>query len=147
MRYFEDFVPGLTLQFGAHLMTRERILEFAREFDPQPFHIDENAAAKSMYGGLIASGWHTCAAYMRMLVEGVVGDSSSMGSGGMDELRWKRPVRAGDVLSVRYQVLSVKPSEKHADRGTVFGFSEVLNQDGEVVMTLENTGIFGRRPK
>jgi acyl dehydratase len=147
MRYFEDFVPGMTLEFGSHVMTEERILEFAGEFDPQPFHIDAAAAAKSPYGGLIASGWHTCAVYMRLLVDGVVGDSSSMGSGGVDEIRWKRPVRPGDTLRVRYSVLSVKPSEKHPDRGTVFGLSEVFNQNDELVMSVKNSGIFGRRPK
>jgi acyl dehydratase len=145
MRYFEDFEAGQVIELGSEQMSEQRMLEFAREFDPQSFHTDPEAAKRSIYGGLIASGWHTAAVYMRLLVDGLVGDSASLGSAGVDELRWKRPVRPGDSLRARFTVLSVKPSEKHADRGTVFSFAEVLNQRDEVVMTVKGSGIFGRR--
>ncbi len=146
MRYFEDFMEGQVVELGTRVVTREEILAFAREFDPQPFHMDEEAAAASPYGGLIASGWHTVAMWMRLYVDAVLADSSSLGSPGVEELRWLLPVRPGDTLSGRAKIIWAKPSERHANRGTIFAESELSNQDGEVVMRLRARGLFGRRP-
>src|SRR5579859_3157513 len=103
-RYFEDFAVGHTLELGSYTITREEILAFARQFDPQPFHTDEEQAKASLYGGLIASGWHTASIFMRLLVDGLLNDTASMGSPGVDELRWLRPVRPGDTLRARFTV-------------------------------------------
>jgi acyl dehydratase len=145
-RYFEDFRVGEVIELGGAVMEEARIIAFAREFDPQPFHVDPVAAKASMYGGIIASGWHTSAVYMRMLVDAVTSKSASLGSAGVEELRWLKPVRPGDVLSARFTITEVVPSTRHPDRGTVKSFSEVLNQRGEVVMTVRGSGMFGRRP-
>src|SRR5690242_11639548 len=99
MLYFEDMKPGDKMELGTYTVTREEILEFANKFDPQPFHINEDAAKKSMFGGLIASGWHTASICMRLYVDAILSKSMSLGSPGVDELRWKRPVRPGDVLT------------------------------------------------
>ena len=145
MLCFEDFAPGAVFELGTTELTRERILSFAREFDPQPFHVDEEAARQSIYGGLIASGWHTCAAFMRLFTEGVLNRSKSLGSPGVDELRWLKPVRPGDVLRARYTVLSVEPHPRRPDRGTVRSLAEVFNQDGVLVMTVRAANLIGRR--
>ena len=145
-RYFEDFAPGDVFELGTRTVTRDEIVAFAREFDPQPLHVDEAAAADGPFDGLIASGWHTGALWMRMYVDAVVGDSVSMGSPGIEELRWLHPVRPGDTLSGRLTVLEMTPSERHADRGTVRSRGEMVNQDGEVVLTMIARGYFGRRP-
>jgi acyl dehydratase len=142
---FEDFVPGTVTTYGRHTVTREEIISFASQFDAQPMHLDEDAAAKSMLGGLSASGWHSCAIMMRMMVDHMLGGSRGMGSPGIDELRWLRPVRPGDVLSVRQTVLEVRPSAKKADRGYVKFRFELLNQAGEIVLEEVNSIIFGRR--
>ena len=146
MRWFEDFTEGQEIELGTRTVTREEILAFAREFDPQPFHVDEEAAAASPFGGLIASGWHTVAMWMRLYVEAVLADSSSLGSPGVEELRWLHPVRPGDTLTGRAKLLWAKPSERHPNRGTIFAESELSNQDGVVVMRLRARGLFGRRP-
>ena len=146
MRYFEDFSEGQVVELGETSVSEEEILEFARRFDPQPFHIDTSAAKGSMFGGLIASGWHTGSLYMSLLVRGLLKDASSLGSAGIDELRWLKPVRPGDVLKARVTVTSVKPSEKHPNRGTVFTLGELFNQRGERVMFIRSSGMFGRRP-
>jgi acyl dehydratase len=146
LRYFEDFTPGMALELGSYTITREDILTFARQFDPQPFHLDEERAKASLYGGLIASGWHTTAILMRLLVDGLLNESASMGSPGIDELRWLRPVRPGDTLHARYAVREATPSTRHADRGTVVSTCELLNQDDEVVLRLTGRNIIGRRP-
>lgn len=145
-RYFEDFIEGEVLELGSITVTEEAILEFARQFDPQPFHIDPEAAKESPYGGLIASGWHTCALYMRLLYDGMMHDSSSQGSPGMEELRWLAPVRPGDTLSARYTVLGAKRSESKPNRGTVMFRSEMLNQDDVVVLSMIGRGLYGTRP-
>jgi acyl dehydratase len=143
--YFEDFKPGTVFELGSVEMTRDRIISFAREFDPQPFHIDEQAAARSHFGGLIASGWHTCSVFMRLFVEGVLGKAGSLGSPGVEEIRWLKPVRPGDVLRARYTVVSAEPSRSRADRGTVFSLAELFNQDGVLVMTLKARNLMSRR--
>jgi acyl dehydratase len=144
--YFEDFPPGDVRESPARTVTREEILAFAREFDPQPFHTDEAAAARTIYGGLIASGWHTVGIYMRLMWETYLRDTASLGSPGVDEIRWLRPVRPGDTLRARFTVVEAVPSRSKPDRGLVRSLSEVFNQHGEVVMTLRGMGLFGRRP-
>jgi acyl dehydratase len=144
-RYFEDFRPGQVFEMGNRVVTRESILAFAREYDPQPFHTDEEAATQSVYGGLIASGWHTGAMLMRLCWDGLLHECAGLGSPGVDELRWLRPVRPGDTLSLRYTVLETIPSRSKPDRGVVRSLCEVLNQHGEVVMTMKGLGMFFTR--
>lgn len=144
-RYFDDFVVGEVIGLGSVDVTEVAILEFAREFDPQPFHIDPEAARDTPYGGLIASGWHTCSLYMRLLCDGLVADSSSQGSTGMEELRWLAPVRPGDTLTGRYTVLDARRSSTKPHRGTVTFRSEMLNQHGEVVLRMVGRGLYGTR--
>ena len=144
--YLEDFHPGDTLDLGSCTVSRDEILEFARRYDPQPFHVDEEAARASIYGGLIASGWHTTALLMRLLVDGMVNGAHSMGSPGVDEIRWLKPVRPGDTLTARAVVLDVVPSRSKPDRGHLRTRYEVFNQRGEKVMTMVSLGIFRRRP-
>lgn len=146
MRYFEDFKVGEVIEGGARTITKDEIMAFAREFDPQPFHTDEAAARKTMYGGLIASGWHSGSLMMRLFYELLFRDSASMGSPGIDELRWLKPVRPGDTLSLRATVLEVIESRSKPDRGLVRTFCELLNQDREVVMTLKPVNFVQRRP-
>ena len=145
-KYLEDFEVGETLELGSCHVTREEILEFARRYDPQPFHVDEAAARQSIYGGLIASGWHTTAMLMRLLVDGMAG-VNSMGSPGTDEIRWLKPVRPGDTLTARAVVLDVVPSRSKPDRGHMRAAYEVFNQKGEKVMTMISRGIYTRRPE
>ncbi len=144
-RCFEDFAPGQVFELGTHTMTAEEIVAFARQFDPQPFHVDPDAAARSPFGGLIASGWHTAAVFMRLYVDAVLVDSASMGSPGVEQLRWLHPVRPGDRLSGRFVVADVRPSGHRPDRGTVMFRGEVVNQDGDTVLTMTGRGYFGRR--
>lgn len=144
--YFEDFKVGQELRLGQRHVTEEEILAFATQFDPQPFHIDRDAAEGSIFGGLIASGWHTCSMMMRLVVDGLLSKSSSMGSPGLDSVRWLRPVRAGDTLSVVYIVKEVRASQSKPDRGVVVTLWQASNQHGEVVATVEGMGMFGRRP-
>ena len=144
-RYFEDFHAGQEFPFGPHPVTRAEIVAFAAEFDPQPFHLDEKAAADSLLGGLAASGWHTCAMFMRMMFDGWLKDSASMGSPGIDSLKWMRPVRPGDVLSGRSVVLDTRTSKSRPDRGFVRFRHEVMNGSGEQVMVVENPVMLERR--
>jgi acyl dehydratase len=146
MRYFEDFKIGDITDVGPVSVSEEEIVEFASRYDPQPFHIDPEAAKSSPFGGLIASGWHTTALFMGMFVRSVLLDSASLGSPGVEEVRWTAPVRPGDTLSGRTTVTDVQPSESNPNRGTVFTTNEVFNQNGERVMTLKARGFFGRRP-
>jgi len=134
------------MELGSVVVTEDDIIDFARRFDPQPFHVDPEAAVDSPYGGLIASGWHTCALYMRLLYDGMIHDSSSQGSPGMEELRWSAPVRPGDRLTARYTVEDATPSATRPGRGTVLFRSEMLNQDGVVVLSMRGRGLYGRRP-
>jgi acyl dehydratase len=144
--YFEDFYPGQVIDLGTRSVSEEEIIAFATQFDPQPFHIDREAAAASIYGGVIASGWHTCSMMMRMVIDGLIGESSSMGSPGLDGIRWLLPVRAGDTLHVRYVTRDVKASNSKPDRGVVWSKWTATNQRGEEVCTVEGMGMFGRRP-
>lgn len=145
-RYLEDFRQGEVLEYGSCTVARDEIIDFARRFDPQPFHVNEEAARKSIYGGLIASGWHTTAMLMRLMVDGTIGGSASMGSPGVDEIRWLKPVRPGDVLTLRGVVLDVVPSRSKPDRGHIRTAYEAFNQEGDKVVTMISRGIFARRP-
>ncbi len=145
-RYFEDFVVGQEIDLGERTVSEEEIIAFAREFDPQPFHVDRAAAGASIYGGVIASGWHTCSMMMRMVVDGLMGNASSMGSPGLEGVRWLKPLRAGDTLKVRYITTQVKASHSKPDRGVVWSTWVASNQHGEEICTIEGMGMFGRRP-
>ena len=144
--YFDDFHPGQEIAAGSRSVTEAEIVAFAREFDPQPFHVDQEAAAESIFGGVIASGWHTCSMMMRLIVDAMLGCSSSMGSPGLDKVRWHLPVRAGDTLRVTYLTTAVKASTTRPDRGVVWSTWQAYNQNDELVCTIEGMGMFGRRP-
>lgn len=143
--YFEDFEPGMVFDLGERSLTKEEIVAFAREFDPQPFHVDEERANGSPFGGLIASGWHTASIFMRLYADALLSRAASMGSPGVEELRWLRPVRPGDILRARLTVFDTTPSERNPNRGTVHLYSEVLNDRDETVMTMKARGLFARR--
>ncbi|MGH3167666.1 MAG: MaoC family dehydratase [Trebonia sp.] len=142
IRYFEDYVPGLTIDCGSFSLSDAEIVAFGKEYDPQPFHVDPVAAAASPVGGLIASGWHTTSMMMRLLVEHFISGATSLGAAGIDEIRWPRPVRPGDVLHVRATVLEARRSRSKPDRGIVQSFVEITNQDGETAMTMKATNFF-----
>ena len=146
-RYFEDFTPRDEIELGQHTITKERIIAFAREFDPQVFHLDEDAAKDTIFGGLVASGWHTGSLTMRLLYEGVIKHVVSLGSPGIDELRWIKPVRPGDTLSGRMTVTECIPSRSKPDRGIVRSLLELRNQHGEIVVTIKGMSLLGRRPR
>lgn len=147
MKYLEDFSIGQLWEFGGYTLSKEEIIEFATKYDPQPFHTDEAAAEDSIYGGLIASGWHTCAIFMRMLVDNVLGEPGNLGSPGIDELRWIKPVRPDDTLSGRLTVTEIVPSRSRPDRGVVKFHYELFNQDGVMVLTMIGMGMYLRRPQ
>ena len=136
MRYFEDFQVGQVHELGSHTVTREEMLAFARQYDPQPFHLDEEAGRRSIYGSIIASGWHTVCVVMRELVLGYLAGSASLASPGVDELRWQKPVRPGDALHVRVTVVEARRSRSKPDRGLVRTSIEAINQRGEIVMSM-----------
>ena len=144
--WWEDFTPGSVREFGGITVTREAVVAFAREFDPQPFHLDDAAAEASLFGRLSASGWHTCALAMRMMCDDYLLESSSLGSPGLDSLRWSKPVYPGDTLRVRFTVLDSRPMTSRPDVGLVRSRWEVLNQHGDVVLTMDGWGMFRRRP-
>lgn len=135
-RYFEDYVPGFAVDCGSVPISEPEIIAFAKEYDPQPFHVDPVGAADGPYGGLIASGWHTISLTMRQLVEHWVNPESSLGAAGVDEIRWPRPVRPGDRLHVRATVLEARRSKSKPDRGIIRSLAEVTNQNGETVLRL-----------
>ena len=145
-QYFEDFRPGQTVELGSRTVTEEEIVAFARQWDPQPFHVDPDAARDSDFGGLIASGWHTGAMWMRLYVDSLLGDAAGLGSPGVEELRWLAPVRPGDTLTGRLEVLEATPSQRRPDRGTIRIRAEMVNQDGVTVMAMTSRGHFRRRP-
>jgi acyl dehydratase len=145
-RYFEDYVPGMVEEFGGVVVEEAEIIDFGKRFDPQEFHTDPAGAARGPFGGLIASGWHTGALMMRMFADHYLSKASSLGSPGIDELRWPRPVRPGDTLRVRVTVLDARVSRSKPDRGIVNTLAEVLNQSGEVVMSLKATTLVRTRP-
>lgn len=142
---FEDFVEGTSIDLGARHVTAQEIIEFASEFDPQPMHLDEAAGKASILGGLSASGWHTCAMFMRLLCDGILLDSTSQGAPGIDYARWKKPVLAGDDLTATVRVLATRASRSRPSLGLVTMHSEMQNQHRESVLELENTIMFLRR--
>lgn len=145
-RYFwEDFPVGQIRTFGAYPVTREAVLAFAGEFDPQPFHLDDRAAEASLFGKLSASGWHTCAMAMRMMCDEYLLESASLGSPGLDKLSWKKPVHPGDTLHVRLEVLESRAMASRPDVGIIRSRWDVLNQADETVLTMEGFGMFRRR--
>ena len=144
--YFEDFFPGQEIALGSRTVSEEEIIAFATQFDPQPFHVDHDAGAASIFGGVVASGWHTCSMMMRLVVDNLISETSSMGSPGLDGVRWLLPVRAGDTISVSYLTTKVKPSTSRTDRGVVWSKWTATNQHGHAVCTIEGMGMFGRRP-
>jgi acyl dehydratase len=146
-RYFEDYVVGSIHEFGSIVVTEEEVIAFARRYDPQVFHIDPVAAKNTKFGGLIASGWLTAGLMMRLLVDNVVSAVASLGSPGVNELRWLKPVRPGDELSIRVTIREARRSRSKPDRGSVSNFVEVLNQNREVVMTMQSVGMYLCREK
>ena len=142
---FEDFPVGSVRELGPRTVERDEVLQFAAAFDPQPFHLNEDAANASVFGGLSASGWHTCAMVMRMMCDAYLLDSTSQGSPGVDHIKWLLPVRPGDTLHVRMTVLEARPSKSRPELGLVRSSWLVLNQRDETVMTMEGWGMFGRR--
>jgi acyl dehydratase len=144
-RYFEDFTPGMVIEHGPRLVTREEIVAFAAEFDPQPMHLDEDAARASILGGLAASGWHTCCLMMRMACDSFVLDSSSMGAPGVDEVKWLKPLRPGTNISLLATVLETRTSKSRLEMGFVKARMDVLDDDRQPVMSLTTSMIMGRR--
>jgi len=142
---FEDFHPGDTVELGSRAVTEADIIAFATQFDPQTFHVDPEAARSSSFGGLVASGWHSCGIFMRLLVDSLLKESSALASPGVDEIRWLRPVRPGDVLKGKVTVIDATPSRSKPDRGLVRHACELSNQRGEVVMTMRTLAFFGRK--
>ena len=144
--YFEDFAPGDVWEMESPVLTKEEIVDFATRFDPQYFHVDEAAAKNSPYGGLIASGWHTVSLCMRMMCDRYLLNCVSLGSPGVEHLRWLHPVRPGDRLRMKMTVIEAKISRTKPDRGSVLHHWEVVNQEGQLVMIMDGHGILGRRP-
>ena len=144
--YWEDLAPGSTRELGSVSPTQEQILDFARQFDPQPFHLDEAAAQASVFGSLCASGWHTCAMAMRLMVDHFLVDAASLGSPGLESLKWTKPVFPGDTLSLRHTILDSRPMGSRPDVGLVRTLWEMHNQHGNKVLHMEGWGMFRRRP-
>lgn len=146
IRYFEAYTAGAVFEAGTVTISEADITTFARLYDPQAFHTDSEAARSSPYGGLIASGWHTVALTMRQLIDHVFGETTGLGSPGVDELRWIVPVRPGDTLTVRLTVLEARPSRSKPDRGLIRFQVEATNQDGILAMSLVGLGFILRQP-
>ena len=143
--YWEDFPLHHVTDCGSTTVSRAAILDFARQFDPQPFHLDEEAAKHSLFGGLAASGWHTCAIAMRLMCDAYLLRTTSQGSPGIDELRWLKPVHPDDILSLRMTVLETRPMRSKPHLGLVQSHWELFNQHGDCVLTMKGWGMFKRR--
>lgn len=143
--YWEDFEVGQVRQMGTVTPTREETMAFARQFDPQPFHLDDEAAKASVFGGLSASGWHTCSMAMRLMVTNFLQETSSLGSPGLESLKWPRPVFPGDTLRLQQTILETKPMGKRPDVGMVRTLWEMFNQNGDKVLHMDGWGMFRRR--
>lgn len=148
MRYFEDVEVGASARYGRYEVTRDEVVEFARKYDPQPFHLSDEAAAATHFGRLSASGWHTCAMTMAMIVENLKSrDEAGLGSPGIDELRWLRPVYPGDTLSCESEVLEKRASATRPEMGIYKSRTTVINQDSVTVMTFVSNIMIATRPK
>ncbi|MFI6074523.1 MaoC family dehydratase [Actinoplanes sp. NPDC051343] len=145
-RWFADYKPGAVYEYGHATLTEDELLDFARKFDPQPMHTDPAYAAAGPFGGLIASGWHTAGLMMRLLADNYLSKVASLASPGVDELRWPHPVRAGDVLRLRVEVVEARESRSKPDRGIVRTKAELLNQDDVVVMSMLAVNMVAKRP-
>ena len=145
-RYFEDYKEGTVYEYGYYVVDEAEVVEFARRFDPQPFHIDPEAAAATQFGGLIASGWHAGSIYMRLFADHYLSKVASLASPGIDELHWSLPVRPGDRLKARTTTLETRISRSKPDRGLVRTKGELVNQDGDVPLTLVAVNFIARRP-
>lgn len=145
--YWEDYVPGRVYQIGPVTADETEMLEFARRYDPQIFHVDPEAAKQTIYGGLIASGWYTCSLVMRLFAGAFISRAASLGSPGLDELRWLKPVRPGDELRIRVEILSSRESRSKPDRGIVYSAVQAMNQKEEIVLTMKVINLFLRRPQ
>ena len=146
IKYFwEDFAPGQVRDMGTITPTREEIIAFAQQFDPQPFHLDEAAAKASVFGGLCASGWHTCGLAMRLMVTNFLQETASLGSPGLESLKWLKPVFPGDTLRLKSTVMETKPMSKRPDVGMTRNLWEMSNQHGEMVLRMEGWSMFRRR--
>lgn len=143
--YFEDFVPGTERTFGSHTFNAEEIVAFAREFDPQPMHLDAGGGGSQFYGSLIASGWHAAGVMMRLMCDGYILNSSSMGSPGVEELRWLKPVRPDDTLTLRLRILDTRASRTRPDMGLIHTATELIGADGTPAVTMVSWGMMGRR--
>jgi acyl dehydratase len=147
MRYFEDFTEGQVIELGAiPVLSEDEIMAFARQYDPQPFHTDPVAAKETIYGGLIASGWQTALLTMRLMVDELLSQTAAQGSPGVENIRFLKPVRAGDRLRGRYTVLVAEPSAKKPTRGKILGRTELLDEGGDVVYSMDGWTLIGRRP-
>ncbi|EMD83656.1 MaoC family dehydratase [Pacificimonas flava] len=148
MKYLEDMVVGTKAAFGRYEVTREEVVDFAAKYDPQPFHLDDEAAAKTHFGRLSASGWHTCAMTMRMLVENLTGENhAGLGSPGLDGLRWLKPVYPGDTLRCESELKEVRPSRSRPEMGSIHSELTVFNQHDEPVLRMNSIGLMATRPK
>ena len=144
--YFEDLEPGSTASFGGYQVTREEVIDFARKYDPQPFHLSDEAAAQTHFGRISASGWHTCAMVMRMMVDNITArKQAGLGSPGLDELRWLRPVYPGDTLRVETTLLDKTPSRSRPEMGSFRSQVKVFNQDDVLVAAMKSIGLIRRR--
>ena len=143
--YWEDMQVGQVRELGHATLTREEIINFANQFDPQPFHLDEEAARQSVFGGLCASGWHTCSLAMRLMVTNFLCHTSSMGSPGLENIRWLKPVFPGDTLRLQSSVLETRPMGKRPDTGMTRNLWEMFNQHNDKVLHMEGWGMFKRR--
>lgn len=145
LMHLEDFQPGQTFDLGSIEVTHDQVVDFAKQFDPQPFHIDIDAGGQSIFGGLIASGWHTCSLMMRLVVDNLFSRTATLGSPGVNQIRWMLPVRPGDTLTASTRVLAVTSSVSKPDRGTVEFHYEVRNQSDQQVLAMQGISMFRRR--
>ena len=144
-QYWEDLPVGRVLALGSVTVEREEVLAFDRQYDPQPFHLDDEAAARSMFGRLSASGWHTCSMAMGLMVRNFLHESSSLGSPGLEQIKWLKPVYPGDTLTLRQTITEARPMASRPEVGLIRSLWEMFNQDGEQVLRMDGWGMFGRR--
>jgi acyl dehydratase len=143
--YWEDLVPGSVRQLGTVTPTREEIIDFAQKFDPQPFHLSDEGGKASLFGGLSASGWHTCSMAMGLMVRNFLLNSSSLGSPGLENIKWLKPVHPGDTLRLEHEILDSRPLKSKPDVGLTRTVWRMYNQDGDQVLHMEGASMFRRR--